>query len=92
MMEPTAMNAITIKIPPSLAETLLRTAREMGISSEDVASSWLEDRAAEHDYCAATPLSPHEIEGIEQGLADFAAGRVHSHEDVLADVARWRSE
>jgi predicted transcriptional regulator len=81
MMDLTAMNAITIKIPQTLADTLLRTAQELGVSSEDVASSWLEDRAAEHDYCAQTPLSPHEIEGIDQGLADFAAGRVHSHED-----------
>jgi predicted transcriptional regulator len=86
------MNAITIKIPSSLAETLSRTAQAMGVSSEEVASSWLEDRAAEHDYCTATPLSAHEIEGIRQGLADFAAGRIHSHEDVLADIARWRSE
>lgn len=31
-------------------------------------------------------LSAAEIEGIEAGIADFKAGRVHSHDDVMAHI------
>jgi predicted transcriptional regulator len=86
------MDAITIQIPPSLIETLTRAARENGVSTEDLAGLWLQDRAEEFDYSASMPLSAHEIEGIERGLADAAAGRVYSHEEVLADLAKWRLE
>ncbi len=86
------MDAITIQIPPSLTEALTKAARENGLSKEDLAGLWLQDRAEEFEYCEANPLSLHEIEGIQRGLADAAAGRVYSHEQVLADLAKWRSE
>lgn len=29
-------------------------------------------------------------EGIEAGLADMKAGRVHSHQDVMESLEKWR--
>jgi len=33
-------------------------------------------------------LSEAEIEGIKAGLADIEAGRVHTHEEVMAHMAK----
>ena len=37
-------------------------------------------------------LSEAEIEGIKAGLADIEAGRVHSHEEVMADMTQQLEE
>lgn len=37
-------------------------------------------------------LSEAEIEGIKAGLADIEAGRVHTHEEVMADMDRKLEE
>jgi len=41
-------------------------------------------------------LSEHEIESIKAGLADIEAGRIHTHEEVMARMDQrlkeWRSK
>jgi len=37
-------------------------------------------------------LSEAEIEGIKAGLADIEAGRVHTHEEVMAHMAKRMDE
>ncbi|MGY3213428.1 hypothetical protein [Mucilaginibacter sp. HD30] len=37
-------------------------------------------------------LSEVEIEGIKEGLSDIEAGRVHSHEEVIADMTKQLEE
>jgi predicted transcriptional regulator len=37
-------------------------------------------------------LSQAEIEGIKEGLADIKAGRVYSHEEVMADMTQQLEE
>jgi predicted transcriptional regulator len=86
------MITITVQLEPQLVKRLRAEAAARDISMERLVGYWLEERLEIADTYETIPLSPEEIDGIQRGLADIEAGRVYSHEDVLADLAKWRVE
>lgn len=37
-------------------------------------------------------LSPEQRSRVEEGIADYNAGRVHSNEEVMEEFKKWRTE
>lgn len=74
---------MTIRVPTEVSQKLSRLAEGT-------------DRS--RSYLAAAAVSAYVdrelaiIEGIQQGLADVAAGRVSSHEDVMAEAKQIISQ
>jgi predicted transcriptional regulator len=71
-------DSLTIALPPGLAASLADLAQGAGRSPESVAI----DAIAEHVAVALEMRA-----SIQRGQADVVAGRVVSHEDVMADLA-----
>jgi predicted transcriptional regulator len=74
-----ASTTMTIRVTPDLKEKLGRLAQSTRRSC-----SFLAVEAVE----AYVNRELEIIEGIHEGLADMAAGRVIAHEDVMAEAAR----
>jgi predicted transcriptional regulator len=86
------MTTITIDIESEVASMLSQEAQRQHLSLEQLAKAWLEERLEDVKFENALDLTADELAGIERGLADVAAGRVVSHEAILADLAKWRDE
>ena len=71
--------SLTITLPASIGTGLADVARTEGRAPESVAV----DAIAEHVACAMEMRAK-----ILRGEADFAAGRVVEHEEVVADLNR----
>jgi predicted transcriptional regulator len=73
---------LTIELDDGVAATLDEVARRSGRAAGELAATAVADRMkSELDYILA----------IEEGLADIEAGRVYSHEQVMARMAERRS-
>jgi predicted transcriptional regulator len=86
------MTAITIELTPKSISRLQEEATARNMSLDRLVTDWLDERLEDNAKFDMMPLSPEEIAGIERGLADVKAGRVISHEQMLADLASWRDE
>jgi predicted transcriptional regulator len=91
-MEHDPMTTITIELEPEFASRLQAEATARDISVSHLVGDWLDEWLEDEAAFDAMPLSPEEIAGIERGLADIEAGRVISHEQMLAELAKWRDE
>lgn len=83
------MTTITIDLPNDVVALLAEQARLSRTSINELAQSFVvrgleEEEDVEERWDPS--LTPDDIAAIEEGLADIAAGRVHSVEDVMLDV------
>ncbi len=86
------MTTMTIELAPQTISKLKAEAAAREVSLSHLVGDWLGERLEGEARLDAMPLSPEEIAGIERGLADIEAGRVISHEQMQADLAKWRDE
>jgi predicted transcriptional regulator len=77
------MVRFSVELPEEVAEALGRMADERASSPEGVLAAL----AAE----AVTSRAEFRRR-IDEGLADIAAGRTHSHEEVMAELEAWVEE
>jgi predicted transcriptional regulator len=86
------MTTITLELNPQTVSRLQGEASARNVSLDRLVTDWLDERLEDNEKFDAMPLSAEEIAGIERGLADFKAGRIISHEQMLSDLASWRDE
>lgn len=86
------MTTITIELNPQTVSRLQGEASARNVSLDRLVVDWLDERLDDNEKFDMMPLSPEEIAGIERGLADIKAGRVITHEQMLADLASWRDD
>jgi predicted transcriptional regulator len=86
------MTTIKIELEPQVVSKLKAEATSRDFSLSHLVSDWLDEWLEDEARFNAMPLSPEEVAGIERGLADVKAGRVISHEQMLAEIASWRDE
>jgi predicted transcriptional regulator len=86
------MTTIKIELEPQVISKLKAEATSRDVSLSHLVVDWLDERLEDNEKFDAMPLSPEELAGIERGLADIEAGRVISHERMLAELAKWRDE
>ncbi len=73
----TKTNTITARIDPELDAALARIADSQGRSKSAVITEALQSYASYDAWVRAQ---------VQEGLDDLAAGRVHSHEEVMAEM------
>ena len=83
------MTTITIDLPNDVVTRLTEQARLSRTSITELAQAFVVRGLQGEDDSEEgwdPSLTPDDIAAIEEGLADIAAGRVHSLEDVMQDV------
>ncbi len=70
-------STITARIDPALDEAIGRIAESQGRSKSAIIAEALESYASYDTWLRAR---------VQEGLDDLAAGRVHSHEEVMAET------
>ncbi len=84
------IETISVPFQADAADRLKRAAAEIGMPLEEFIASAAEQFVTDIEYPAST-LSPEQTASIERGLADVAAGRTFSHDDVFAELkARFK--
>lgn len=76
------MTSITVDLPDHLVDALSERARRAGTTVSELLTDALEDLA--EDGLEPVELSAEELDGLVRAEADIAAGRVRSHEAVMA--------
>ena len=84
------METISVPFEADAADRLKRAAAEIGMPLEEFIASAAEQFVMDVEMTAST-LSPDQAASIERGLADVAAGRTFSHDDVFSELkARFK--
>ena len=85
-----AVETISVPFESDAADRLKRAAAEIGMPLEEFIASAAEQFVTDIEMSAST-LSPDQTASIERGLADVAAGRTFSHDDVFSELrARFK--
>lgn len=85
-----SIETISVPFRTDAADRLKRAAAEIGMPLEEFIASAAEQFVTDIEY-PALALSPDQTASIERGLADVAAGRTFSHDDVFAELkARFK--
>ena len=85
-----AMETISVSFESDAADRLKRAAAEIGMPLEEFIASAAEQFVTDIETSALT-LSSEQTASIERGLADVAAGRTFSHDDVFSELkARFK--
>ncbi|MCU0882940.1 MAG: hypothetical protein MUF14_09765 [Hyphomonadaceae bacterium] len=87
------MGAITIELTDEMADRLVEHASRLKTSAPELALAFvvrgIDDEEAQ---TLDQSLTPAEIAGLQRGLADAEAGHVVTHDEILADLARWQRQ
>ena len=84
------METISVQFEADAADRLKRAAAEIGMPLEDFIASAAEQFVTDVEM-SATTLSTDQAASIERGLADAAAGRTFSHDEVFSELkARFK--
>ena len=71
----------TMKLEPELRDAFMAAAAEVDRPASQIVREFM------RDFVGQDPEYLRWLRGrVEQGRADIAAGRVHSHEDVMAEM------
>ncbi|NGM19417.1 hypothetical protein G3576_05280 [Roseomonas stagni] len=77
------MVRISVELPDEVAEALGRLAHGRQSTPAALLSRWAEE---------ATAFQAELDSRLTEGLADLAAGRTASHEEVMADLQNWAED
>ena len=80
-----AMETISVPFESDAADRLKRAAAEIGMPLEEFIASAAEQFVTDSEMSAST-LWSEQTASIERGLADVAAGRTFSHDDVFSEL------
>lgn len=79
------MKTVSITLDEKTFEDLDRIAKRENARLEDMAAAYLADSVA-NDADPDYEFTEEDVAAIREGLADIEAGRVYSHEQVVAEL------
>lgn len=80
------METIAVPLQADAADRLKRAAAEIGMPLEEFIASAAERFVADNEIRPGEPLTSEQVEEIQRGLADVAAGHAYSHEEVFGEL------
>ncbi len=75
------LHSLIDRLPASEVHSALRYMEYLVVQGEDPVVRAIRDAPVDDE-----PLAPEELKEIKEALADVAAGRVFSHQDVLESI------